>query len=91
LPEDQQTAAFFRCWSRKEAFIKAVGEGLSYPLSAFEVALAPGDPPRLLSIRGSAEEARQWTLLSLELPAGYHGALAVKGVDRPFHFWRFTV
>ena len=47
LAEQEQLPAFFRCWSRKEAFIKAVGEGLSYPLDAFEVTLAAGEPAQL--------------------------------------------
>lgn len=77
LPREEQMPAFFRCWSRKEAFIKGVGEGLSYPLDAFDVSLAPGEEARLLTVRGSAVEAAHWSLLAMELPVGYQGALAV--------------
>ncbi len=83
LPQEEQIPAFFRCWSRKEAFIKAVGEGLSYPLDAFDVSLAPGEEARLLAVRGSAAEAANWSLRSLELPVGYQGALAVNCGGRP--------
>jgi 4'-phosphopantetheinyl transferase len=90
LPQEQRIPAFFRCWSRKEAFIKAVGEGLSYPLDAFDVTLAPDEPARLLSIRGSAGEARQWTLWSLDLPQHYHGALVVRKQDAFVQIWQFV-
>jgi 4'-phosphopantetheinyl transferase len=89
LPEDERVPAFFRCWSRKEAFIKAVGEGLSYPLDAFEVSLAADEPPDLLRIRGSQKEARTWLLTSLELPPGYHGALVVKSRIKNLQTFQF--
>lgn len=89
LPPAEQTAAFFRCWTRKEAFIKAVGEGLSYPLAAFDVTLAPREEARLLAVRGSASEAAQWTLLDLRPAMGYEGALVVKGKPARLRRWRF--
>jgi 4'-phosphopantetheinyl transferase len=76
LPSSQKTQGFFNCWTRKEAFIKAIGEGLSYPLSEFEVSLTPGEPPRLRSIAGSIENASRWSLWALSPEAGYVGALA---------------
>jgi 4'-phosphopantetheinyl transferase len=79
LPARERVVAFFRCWSRKEAFIKAIGEGLSFPLEAFEVSLGPGEPPALLTIRGDTEAARHWSLHELPAPAGYVSALAVDG------------
>jgi len=90
LPEEQKVPAFFRCWSRKEAFIKAVGEGLSYPLDVFDVTLAPDEPARLLQIRGSEEEARAWSLNSLDLLPGYHGALAVKSRHKTLQKFKFV-
>ena len=91
LPESEQIPAFFRCWTRKEAFIKAVGEGLSYPLADFDVTLAPGEPARLLSIRGSQEEAGRWSLVSLDLPAGYDGAVALRRTAVQLQGWRFVL
>jgi 4'-phosphopantetheinyl transferase len=90
LPDSERVPAFFRCWTRKEAFIKAVGEGLSYPLADFDVTLASGDPARLLSIRGSEEEARRWSLHSLDLPAGYCGAVALRSTEVRLESWRFV-
>ena len=79
LPDEVRELAFFRCWTRKEAYIKAVGEGLSMPLDRFDVAFAPGEDPRILRTRGNPAEAERWTMLSLEPGPGYVGALAVEG------------
>jgi len=90
LPRELQTTAFYRCWTRKEAFIKAVGEGLSYPLSAFDVTLTPGEPVRLLSIGGNKDDARQWTLFSVVVPEGYQGALAVEATGKQLQLWEYA-
>jgi len=79
LRADERAAAFFRCWTRKEAFIKATGDGLSRPLDAFDVTLGPGDPARLLHVRGEPETARRFWLEDLQPVAGFAGALAVEG------------
>ena len=79
LPSDARDGAFFACWTRKEAYIKAVGEGLSMPLDRFDVAFAPGQPPRLLATRGNPAEAARWTMLELHPGPGYVAALAVEG------------
>ncbi|CAG0930688.1 4'-phosphopantetheinyl transferase [Thermoflexales bacterium] len=60
LPEDQRLMAFFNCWTRKEAYIKARGEGLSHPLDQFQVSLIPGEPTQLLKVEGSPEEVSRW-------------------------------
>ena len=77
LPVEQQVAAFFRCWTRKEAFIKATGKGLSQPLDAFDVTLAPEVPAALLRV--SDDEAERWSMFDVEVGEGYAGALAVEG------------
>lgn len=76
LSGEQQIDAFFRCWTRKEAFIKALGGGLSIPLASFQVTLRPGVAARLVSIGGSADAARNWTLSSFDPGPGYAGAVA---------------
>ena len=80
LPREQQAAGFFRCWTRKEAYIKAIGSGLSHPLDQFDVTLAPDEPATLLRDRRDAEVATRWEMFNLDLPAGYLGALAVAAV-----------
>ena len=79
LPESARLDAFYVCWTRKEAFIKALGTGVAYGLERFEVSLAPGDPPRLLSLAGEPEEAAAWTLADLAPAPGYAAALAARG------------
>lgn len=87
LPDDQQTEGFFTAWTRKEAFIKAVGTGLSYPLKDFDVTLSPEEPARLLRIAGAAPGA--WSLVGLRPATGYIGAVAapVSGVTVQFGWW----
>src|SRR5262249_41616868 len=75
LPEAERCAAFFRCWTRKEAFIKLIGEGLSFPLDEFDVTLRPDEPPALLSVRGDARAATRWTMHEFASPPGFAAAL----------------
>jgi 4'-phosphopantetheinyl transferase len=79
LASEEREAAFFRCWTRKEAFVKAVGEGLSMPLDCFDVAFAPGAAARILETRGDPVHQDRWTMTALEPGAGYAGALVVEG------------
>jgi 4'-phosphopantetheinyl transferase len=79
LPADQRAEAFFRCWTRKEAFIKAIGEGLSYPLDGFAVSLAPGEAAQLRWVRREPEAPKRWHLRELPAPPGFLAALAVEG------------
>lgn len=75
LPADQRTIGFFNCWSRKEAFIKAKGMGVSYPLDRFTVSLAPGEPPALIKVDDDEREVAQWKMYELNPGAGYAAAL----------------
>ncbi len=79
LPESQRREAFFSGWTRKEAFTKATGDGLTMPLDSFDVSLAPGEPARLLGINGEAEAALKWTMRDLRPAADFAAALAVEG------------
>lgn len=79
MPPEQKTIAFFNCWTRKEAYIKAQGLGLSLPLGSFDVSLTPNEPAILRATRPDAEKASHWTLFSLIVAPHYAGALAVEG------------
>jgi 4'-phosphopantetheinyl transferase len=79
LPADQRTIGFFNCWSRKEAFIKAKGMGVSYPLDSFTVSLAPGEPPALLKVDDDKREVARWKMYELKPGADYAAALIAAG------------
>lgn len=88
LEPGQRLDAFYACWTRKEAYIKARGEGLALPLDRFDVSLAPGEPARLLDVRRLNSHRRQttdrrelerWSLHALAPAPGYAAALAIEG------------
>lgn len=74
---------FFRCWTRKEAVIKALGDGLYIELDAFDVTLLADDAPRLKSFRGDAGEAALWAMEAFSPRADVFGAIAVYGNGQP--------
>lgn len=86
LPPADQLHAFFSCWSRKEAFIKATGEGISQ-LAAFDVSLAPSEPARLLRVDGEPPGRLRWSLQDLPAIPGYAAALVVEGHDLAIACW----
>ncbi len=81
LPVAEQPAAFFRCWTRKEAYLKARGDGIVAGLDRFDVSFLPGEPPALLRTLDDPAEAARWTLLDLSPAAGYAAAVAVTGLN----------
>jgi 4'-phosphopantetheinyl transferase len=83
LPSSEKYPSFFRCWTRKEAYIKAVGTGLSLPLDQFDVSVHPGEENALRSTRPDHAEAALWSLREIPAGDGYVAALCVRG-----HGWR---
>ena len=81
LPLDLRMLGFFQCWTRKEAYLKATGEGLSFPLDRFIVSLIPGDPARLIEVIDRPDETDRWSLHSLDLGLEYVGALVAEGAN----------
>jgi len=79
LPESLRGKGFYNCWTRKEAYIKARGEGLSFPLKQFDVSLTPGDPAKLISVREGLDQADRWTLQDIPVSEKYVAALVVEG------------
>ena len=87
LSPEEREAAFFLCWTRKEAYIKAQGMGLSLPLESFDVSLTPDQPAVLRATRPDPAEAARWTLLSIPVGAGYEAAVAVEGQNLDLRLW----
>ncbi|MEI8287870.1 MAG: 4'-phosphopantetheinyl transferase superfamily protein [Verrucomicrobiota bacterium] len=75
LPEPQQRDAFFYGWTRKEAYLKATGEGLIDELQAIEVTLATGKEPGIIGLPAGLEAARWWAIRAIPLPPGFAGAV----------------
>lgn len=90
LPVEQRIIAFFHCWTRKEAYIKAQGLGLSLPLSSFDVSLNINEPAILRATHPSAHEASRWSLFSLEVDPMYAAALAGQGNELGLRLWDWT-
>jgi 4'-phosphopantetheinyl transferase len=89
LPIEARRQAFFHCWTRKEAYIKACGEGLSMPLDQFDVSLVPGEPAAVLGSQRDPAGFSGWSLQELPLAADYAAALAVEGHDWCLACWQW--
>jgi 4'-phosphopantetheinyl transferase len=84
LPPESRTEGFFLCWTRKEAYIKARGEGLEIPLDSFRVTVTPGEPEKLSSL-----DSARWSLRSFQPAEGYAGALVGEGKGWKLHYWQW--
>jgi len=80
LPSQHRVPAFFRCWTCKEAFLKAQGVGLSRSLESFDVEVDPARSARLISTRPNPGESESWSLHDVEMPPAYAAAVAVEAV-----------
>lgn len=90
LPANIKHQAFFTAWTRKEAYIKAVGKGLAIPLDQFEVSLIPGEPAVLSSTKWDSEEAQRWSLWEILPGSDYVATLAVEGDRCQIYYWQWT-
>jgi 4'-phosphopantetheinyl transferase len=82
LPVAEKATAFYKIWTAKEAFIKAIGQGLSFPLKEFEISLA-NNTVVLESIYGDPCKAKEWTLLTYRVPAEYESCIAIQSITKP--------
>lgn len=90
LGEADRHLGFFNCWTRKEAYLKATGEGVTAGLDQFQVTLIPGERPALVSREGMPEESTRWEFHDLEPAPGYASALAIEGVGLALSCWDWT-
>jgi len=91
LPESLKPEGFFRCWTCKEAYVKACGRGLTGPLHQFDVSVILGQPAQLLSVQDNAQEACRWAIMALRPAYGYAAALVVRGHDWSLKYKRWLV
>ena len=89
LPAHERGKAFLDCWTRKEAYIKAKGDGLTAPLDAFSVSLSPGEPAALLDVKDNPGEVSRWSLRDLDPGLGYAGAIIVEGSEWRLKCWEW--
>lgn len=87
IDEIERVGAFYRCWTRKESFIKARGEGLSFPLSAFDVSLAPFGSQLLLACRAIPDDIHRWVTLPVPAGSGCSAAVTVEGSEGLVRHW----
>ena len=90
LAPEIRIAAFFACWTRKEAFIKAIGRGLSMPLDSFRVTVRPDFPPRLVWLEGNQREPDKWSFEDMS-ESGVAAAVAVRHHSPSVHRYTFSV
>lgn len=87
LPPSQIQTGFFNLWTRKEAWLKATGEGICDRLAQVEVSMLPGEPARLLNLFHDPGAAAKWRLYDLQPAAGFKAALAVPRADLQIQCW----
>ena len=88
LPEKERLEGFYRCWTCKEAYVKATGDGLARPTESFDVAFGRGEAAQLLSVEREPDEAARWSMAALAPAPGYVGAIAVEGHGWSLACWR---
>ena len=89
LPTSEKHKAFLNWWTRKEAFMKAVGEGLSYPLDRFDVSAEPGKSVELLRTVGVAKEGPRWSIWDVKPGKEFAGAVVAEGEGWDVQCWQW--
>jgi 4'-phosphopantetheinyl transferase len=88
LPSDKKLDSFFSGWTRKEAYLKARGEGMTYPLDQFSVSMDCDQPAKLLDVKDNPRELSRWSFHALAPAPGYIGTLVVEGHDWHLAQWQ---
>jgi 4'-phosphopantetheinyl transferase len=88
---EDRVAAFFATWTRKEAFVKAVGKGIAFGLSEFDVNISPFEPPIMLSTRWNPEDVSKWLMASIDIEKNYMATLAADGGEFQIRLWQSSI
>src|SRR5207245_4894451 len=94
LPRHRYAETFFSCWTKKEAYLKACGEGLAIPLNSFSVPLTTDPAPALVDLHVASKDivpANCWSLYTLRPAPGYAAALAIEGTGWRLRQWQWTM
>jgi 4'-phosphopantetheinyl transferase len=89
MPPHQQVRAFYACWTRKEAYVKGRGQGLSLALNEFEVSVSPDEPPVLILPGPDQQPGEVWTLHDIAVGPGFSATLAVEGRIEGIRCWEW--
>ncbi|WP_150451330.1 4'-phosphopantetheinyl transferase family protein [Arenibacter lacus] len=89
IPQADQKKAFFRCWTRKESFLKAIGEGLSLPLDSFSVTLDDDKNAKLLETKWDPSEKEKWKMFAFVPDTNYMGAISVHSNIENIKYYRW--
>ena len=90
VPKARQAEAFYNCWTRKEAYLKARGEGITVSLDSFVVSLKPGEKATLLHCHRFPWEVSRWSLHTLTPQPDYIAALCVENGHGPLRCWQWS-
>jgi len=87
-PPEQRIYAFYATWTRKEAFVKAVGKGIAFGLSEFDVNIDPHQPPVMLATRWDPKDVSKWLVATIETESGYMATVVTDGPEFQLRLWR---
>ncbi len=87
-PPEQRLSAFYAIWTRKEAFVKAVGKGIAFGLSEFDVNVDPHQPPVMLATRWDPKDASKWLMATIKTEAGYMATVVTDGPEFQLRLWQ---
>jgi len=88
LPQDARARSFFAIWTRKEAFVKAIGKGIAFGLSEFDVNINPEEPPLMLATRWNPKDASLWSMATIDTENDFIGTLATDGGEFQLRHWQ---
>ena len=91
LPDAERPAAFYRAWTRKEAYVKALGTGLSFPSDGFTIEYTSDGPGRIVTTDMPGDDPSVWRFADVDLGVGFAGAICFEGPDRPIRWWEIRV
>lgn len=89
LSDKDKVIGFYNCWTRKEAFIKAVGEGLSFPLDKFEVSLEPEKPAKIIKINCPQQDVSKWSIYAIKPEHNFVGSCVLEGSIERIKYWNW--